>query len=604
MAAPVYATDLTTILLEFASTSGWTALGGGAAGLNAPETDYFIQGNNCITKNAWASALKGMIYNNGSGVTVPTDGAFLLFLAHATMNSVATQANGGLRVHIGSGTGAYNHWYVGGSDTEVFGLWNPYPVNPTVTADATTGSPSGTLQYFGAQANLPSGGPTKGSPFAIDAMRYGRCRMDVTDGDAGNGYATFAGLEATANSNTNRWGLFSRIRGPYYLQGFLLLGITGGNAVDFRDSNRVIFIRNTTRVTSAFNRVEIQNSSSNVEWTNISFQALGTTSRGTFVVTAGTLTMASCTFIDMGTFALLASTTGTGCIWRRCLAVTAPGSDLQDSRFEESAVAADASAVIWDVATDVDGLLDGGFWSRGANAHHAIELGMSSPTSVTFRNCDFSGFNASDGQNDSTFLVSRTSGTVTINVVGCTGNFTYKSAGATVVIVTNPVTLTITAADSVTGDPVEGARAIVLAGTSFVGGASVAIARSGSTATVTHASHGLASGNSVRIRGADQPEYNGIFVITVTGSDTYTYTVAGTPATPATGTIVSALVIIDALTDASGEVSDTRSWGSNQPFIGRVRRGSTTPTYKAQPVSGTIDSGSGAAVTAPLVSDA
>lgn len=603
MAAPVYATDLATILLEFPSTTGWSALGGGAAGLNAPETDYFIQNANCISKNAWASALKGMIYSTGGTISVPTDGAVILFLAHATMNSVATQANGGLRVILGSGTSDYDHWYVGGSDTEVFGLWNPYPVNDTVTPDTTTGTP-GTYTYVGALANLPSGGPTKGSPFAIDAIRVGRCRMDVTDGDAGNGYATFAGLEATANSLANRWGLFELIKGTYLMQGFLRLGITGGNAVDFRDSNRVIYFRDATRVTSAFNRVEVQNASSNVEWTNILMRALGATSRGTFVVTAGTLTMDACTFIDMGTFDFLSSTTGNGCTWRRCLAITAPGSDLQNSRFETSDVAADASAVVWDVNTDVDGLLDGCFWSKGANAHHAIELGTTSPLSVTFRNCDFSGFNASDGQNDSTFYVARGSGTVTINVVGCTGNFTYKSAGATVVIVTDPVTLTITAVDSATGSPIEAAIALVLAGTDFAGGTAVSIARSGSTATVTHTAHGFSTGNSVRIRGANETEYNGLFVITVTGNDTYTYTVSGTPATPATGSPVSALVIIDALTDASGVVTDTRSWSADQAFIGRVKRGSTTPVYKPQPVSGTIDSASGAAVTAPLVSDA
>jgi hypothetical protein len=43
----------------------------------------------------------------------------------------------------------------------------------------------------------------------------------------------------------------------------------------------------------------------------------------------------------------------------------------------------------------------------------------------------------------------------------------------------------------------------------------------------------------VTIAGATQTEYNGTFTITVTGASTFTYPVAGTPATPATGTITA-----------------------------------------------------------------
>jgi hypothetical protein len=64
------------------------------------------------------------------------------------------------------------------------------------------------------------------------------------------------------------------------------------------------------------------------------------------------------------------------------------------------------------------------------------------------------------------------------------------------------------------------------------------ITRSGTVATVTTAaSHGYADGQTVRIIGADQTQYNGLVVIDATGADTFTYTVAGSPATPATGTL-------------------------------------------------------------------
>ena len=68
------------------------------------------------------------------------------------------------------------------------------------------------------------------------------------------------------------------------------------------------------------------------------------------------------------------------------------------------------------------------------------------------------------------------------------------------------------------------------------------IVRSGQTATATTTSnHGLANNVPVTISGADQTEYNvTAAAITVTGLNTFEYQVVGSPATPATGTILAA----------------------------------------------------------------
>ena len=79
------------------------------------------------------------------------------------------------------------------------------------------------------------------------------------------------------------------------------------------------------------------------------------------------------------------------------------------------------------------------------------------------------------------------------------------------------------------------------------------ITRVSSTATVTTgAAHGLASNDWVTIAGAVETEYNGTFQVTVTGGSTFTYTVSGTPATPATGTITWVQVYVR----FRGKVSD------------------------------------------------
>jgi|GEM_PF-390353 len=68
------------------------------------------------------------------------------------------------------------------------------------------------------------------------------------------------------------------------------------------------------------------------------------------------------------------------------------------------------------------------------------------------------------------------------------------------------------------------------------------LVRNGATVTVTLPYHGYGNGSQVRIAGADQPEYNGTFTIANVTRDTFTYTIAGTPTSPATGTIYAQLI--------------------------------------------------------------
>jgi hypothetical protein len=65
------------------------------------------------------------------------------------------------------------------------------------------------------------------------------------------------------------------------------------------------------------------------------------------------------------------------------------------------------------------------------------------------------------------------------------------------------------------------------------------ITRSGTVATVTTPTpHNYTKGDFITIAGATQVDYNGTFVVaTVTSTTTFTYAVANSPVTPATGTI-------------------------------------------------------------------
>lgn len=80
------------------------------------------------------------------------------------------------------------------------------------------------------------------------------------------------------------------------------------------------------------------------------------------------------------------------------------------------------------------------------------------------------------------------------------------------------------------------------------------IVRVGQTATATTGSaHGLSDGALVEIAGADQPEYNGTFIISNASASVFDYTVVGTPDTPATGTMTWVLSNLGALFKTSAE---------------------------------------------------
>lgn len=605
-----YTTNLTTFWLEGSTTV--TALGGGASGLSNPETDFFIQGSNCISKQAWTNARKGFIIDAlGANFTVPTDGAVIAWVKYDAVGSLDTKANGGLTICIGSASTAYHRYAVGGSDTLAFDSWVPYTIDPnTATAESglTVGSPSGSERWVGVEASLPTtSGPTKGNPIAIDAIRYGRCDLEYTSTGC-----TFSGAEATANSSSNRWGLIEFRSGAYLIQGFHSFG-TSGASCTFSDSNKVLFFRasganNLTNdaVSTAFNRIEILNASTSVTWDNISISALGTRARGVFVHTAGTIAFTSCQFVDMDTFSLLSGSSITGTIWRRCNAVTAPGSTLNDSSILSSTVAADASALVWNANVDPSGKLDNMTFSKGANAHHAIELGANCPSSITLTGWTVTGFSAANGNNDS--VIHNTSGkSITVSVSGNTGTISYKNtgAGSATTISAGAVNIDINVKDTL-GTNIQNARVLLRAsnGTGpFPFDATVTIVNSGTTATVTHTAHGMATNDKIQIKGASHTANNGVFLITVSDANTYTYTMGSSPGSNPTGTIKATFVAIEGLTDASGNITASRVYSTSQPVTGWARKSSSAPFFKQALLSGSVNNTTGFNANLQLVSD-
>lgn len=260
---------------------------------------------------------------------------------------------------------------------------------------------------------------------------------------------------------------------------------------------------------------------------------------------------------------------------------------------------ADTSALVWNPNADPDGNIDGSSFTKGTAATHAIEFGISTPTTMTLRNIAFSGYNASDSQNDSTLLIKRTTGTVTINLIGCTGNISYKSAGADVNLIISPVSVSIHTDDN-NGDFQSGVQ-VWLAAEDATGElpylqAITSITRATTTATVTFtAAHGLKTNDYLSLAGiTDKTEDNyGAFQVTVTSTTVCTYQTTDSGSTNYTGTITGTGGLLYGTTDVNGDISISRSFSGTQPVEGYGAKSTTSPRFKRLDFAGNEVSASG-----------
>ena len=444
MVAATYASDLTDIYM-FETTGGVSAYGGGASGLGAGP-DYAIEGTNAVDKQV-SAAEKGFLYAAGAAFTIGADDHFFIWAIVGVPGLADTRNNRGIIVGIGDDTSNFVKFHVNGGDTLPLGGLVPYAIrflNTALTNFRTlVGTPSAAPDNIGVGANIT--GSAKFANLAADAARIGT-GYDILNGTGADPEADFAGIASDDESTAE--GVLQTAAGGFKLQGKLRIG-SSTTACEFLDSNTNIFIVDTLHSLTDFTEILVEHASSILTLSNINFIALGTNNRGRLeaITSAATLAFTNVGFIDFGDTILGTGSALLGCRWIGAGQVTANGADLTGSTISGYEGTADTSPLIWNVATDPDGLLDDMSITKGTVATHAIEFGTTSPLTMTVRGMNASGYNASNGQNDSTFHVKRTSGTVTINVVDGIGNFSYKTDGATVVLVVNPVTLQITVKD-------------------------------------------------------------------------------------------------------------------------------------------------------------
>lgn len=243
---------------------------------------------------------------------------------------------------------------------------------------------------------------------------------------------------------------------------------------------------------------------------------------------------------------------------------------------------ADMSAVLWNANID----LEYSSFTENTDADNdpsGIEFPIVSTeplVGLTYSGNDFDAYNTSGG------LV-----TLEISGDGDTPSVRNTSGSSTVIVNTKTVRITVIAASDFS--VITGAR--VLLETEDNSGdlpwrESLTLTSTGTTATAAHTSHGMPSGTKVKIQGANESAYNGIFVISNVSANAYDYTMGSDPVDTATGTIVATAVLLDGTTNGSGVIEDTGfAFTNDQPVGGRVRKNTASPRYKTSPISDTVD---------------
>jgi len=502
------------------------------------------------------------------------------------------KANGGIQLGLYDGTNT-GWWYVSGRD-EYPGGWYQCVVDVSKSVNSGTKPTNmNAITQIYIKVNLTAGGKNAANVW-IDNLIY--CDGLTAYGDDGGSAFDFADIYATGIAEAS--GIISIYNGVYYLTGSITVGDASGTASsNFVAKNQtLVFVDKSDYISSSLYAITVVG---NATGSTQTFQ-LGENSGGSGINGCNILcpdtTLAfefTATDTDVDVFGLYGTTFNTygtvdvqpgatnleiiGCTFLNGQGQLQPNTMIFTDNFVVGGDYSAGSVLIESISHQME-------YNTYVSNAHALEI----PTANTY---DIVGDQFSGNTKDIHF--SATTGNLIISCGGTPkanpSTYTNDSSGS--VTINNTVTITISVKDTDEA-AVDGARVLMKASSgtgNYPFEASVTISRSSSTATVSHTSHGLQTDEYVEILGATQPEYNGVHQITYVSDNSYSFTVSGTPDTPATGTITATFVLIFDTT-SSGEVTDTMRYRSlDQPFVGRVRKSSGTPLYKQAIFSGTIE---------------
>lgn len=567
-----------------------------------------------VNKKQGTYSLCGTMKNSGlsTATFTPTASVDMSGTKHLRMwflDSAAglldTKANGGIQLGVTDGVNT-GYWNLGGKDT-YSGGWLNLVIDVSKAVDVGTKPTSmNAITVIYLRITQTAAGKNFDNIWGDNLCL---CDGLTVYGDDAGSYFDFDNI-FSADDATLGIGIIRDIGGIKYLTGSLEFGDSAGvNGCKFQAKSQVVVFEDRPVNADLYDIIIVDNGTGTTEFIlgaksgtagiqGCAIRVEDTSQTAKFDIDANTDTdvdnfkMYASSFYgaDEIKFANAAATVEVlGCSFEKCGQVDPDDAVTVDCFFIDTSNV--DAALLWNENINIQTC---NFIANTTGA--GIEMPSAVGTPYAYNGHLFSG---------NTYDVLNSSGSA-ISINKNNGSNPTTSEGSAVTFLGVSVTTKFTVIDSDTKAVIENVAVLVTAkdGTGPLPFEdSVTISRSGDVATVSHTAHGLTTGQKVEIIGANQDEYNRVKTITVTGVNGYTYAVYGSPATPATGTIKSTGVLINGLTNVSGEVSDTRALSSDQPYTGSAKKGNSSPVYKDSSLTGTVDKDSGISVTVAMIAD-
>ena len=457
--------DNRIVLNEADAITGWVSTDGPTVFTTGPTPIEAggclgLQASNAI-ENAYVPITSDNYSNGGS-----------LFVWVTNRAAFDTTANTGVGIQVGDGTNriAYS---VGGSDGTGF-RHEVGPVDWTNFQIDLANKPVTFTAIAGAEANLNEAAITQvGIYFSTIAKSVGgadNCFWDIIRyADNGVGIEVFGGtvgtpetfeqvsIEDRSELTLRAHGILRKVgSGAYSIQGNISLGDTVGTSNTYINSSGETFLwedrRQSTNNYYRFNSAGNGTGVTDINFDNCTFTCptSGSIDVSDVNVDAFDIRGTVINGFNRGINTGGASNIWSGNTFSRCDQIVTTGTDLRNNVYSGYTGLANTSQLFWNTTTNPSGLIDGSEFTMPTTLTHAIEFPVAMTNqSITITDCDFIGFDATNNTNGSTFNVLATTGTLTINVSGGSGNTTYRTAGATVTIV-NAVSVTLTGMQDLT----------------------------------------------------------------------------------------------------------------------------------------------------------
>lgn len=431
-------TPLLTLINNCDAITGWS---GGAL-----DTEKMREGTGCL--GAKVSAALGIVYKydqGGAGGVDMTGQHFFVWMM--STSTIDTLANGGMRIYAEDTSGAWIEWWVGGSDN-YGGGWQRFCASSGAIGQLTSGTYNPALhRYIGIRFKT-TGKSTVNNTF-WDFLHYGsgiKIKSAATDNITWQD--VFAADDAAA------YGIVSKLRGMFFIQGRLEFGDTGSGDIDFLDTSQIVLFQDSLRVASTLYQVIIQGNAAGTTNFQLGLKSGESGISGCILKSGGAtkfsiiatdtnideLKLYGCTFLDAGTISLPPNATGR---------------EILNCGFEAGAEVLADTCIVKNcnfISPDNRGVRMSSITHNTTscnfiNCTHGVHV--NNIGTYTFNALMFSG-NTYDIENSST-------GLVTVNATNGANPTTFENTGGGSVTILNPKTLTVTVKDSST-NPIQGAQ--------------------------------------------------------------------------------------------------------------------------------------------------